>query len=61
MLETLDTAQVVRAHFVAGGLQVRSHRASHGAKADERELHGWRSAKTSLAISAAVPAFGQPQ
>ncbi len=57
----MDPAQIVRAHLVTRGLQVGRHRTAHGAQADERDLHGLRSAKTSFAISAAVPALGQPE
>jgi hypothetical protein len=61
MREALDGANVIGAHFMARRLQITGHRAPHDAEADERELHTPRSANTSLAMSAAVPAFGQPQ
>ena len=55
-----DAPHVVDLERVAGALQVRGHRPAHGAEADEADLHTPRSLNTSLAISAAVPPFGQP-
>ena len=46
--------------LMAGALQVGGHRPAHRAQADEADPHMLRSSNTSLAISAALPARGQP-